>query len=322
MKTEEKANANLVAVEEQPTATVAQPILVEKKYQILVNDRKGDYHPLPKKLRDEESRPSYIGSEFIAAGGSAVLRGLNNNQERFYGSTLINKSPKDTNFDEIMTHFWADFRVTVPKDGLKLDASYKITTKVIDGERVEFEEPININDYMRANFAMKNSRVAFYKEEKDNKSLYDFIMLDLSEAQRIKESVFELETLALTAYADLVKEVTEGKDNEKIHFLLDVLQNSRDNFFGLSVKDKLMKLKDIMNASPVEFYKAITDKKLSLKSRFFRLVQTRTIILEGETYFYDDIALGTKNEALAFLEDATKSPIVSKMIARLNEALK
>lgn len=322
METVQKPVEKEVAKQSNVEATIPKPTIVERKYQILVNDRKGDYHPLPKKLRDEESRPSYIGSEFIAAGGSAVLRGLNNNQERFYGSTLINKSPKDTNFDETMTHFWADFRITVPKDGIKLDASFKIVTKVIDGDRVEFEEPINLNDYMKATFAMKNSRVAFYKEEKDNKSLYDFIMLDLSEAQRIKESVFEIETMALTAYAELVKEVTEGKDNEKIHFLLDVLQNSRDNFFGLGVKEKLMKLKDIMNNNPVEFYKAITDKKLSLKSRFFRLVQTRTIILEGETFFYDDIALGTKNEALAFLEDATKSPIVSKMIARLNEALK
>lgn len=296
--------------------------VVKAFYELRVNPKEGAYHPLPKKLRKEEARPSYISSEFIGNGGMSILRGLSLKQERYFSRELINKSPIDAGFDASMTEFWADFRITVPeKTPLKLNASYSVQKVLIDGKEEELEIPVNLFDYIKAHFAMKNSRVAFYGEEKANSSLYDFIMTDLSLATKERETGLKLKNIALEKYLELVK-LSSEKNNNTVHYMLDVLQDPRENYFSMEVSDKLAKLNEIALENPSAFIAAYDDKNLVSKARLFRLTQTRIVSLEGSEYFFEDIALGDKEQAIAFLSDQTKSAIVQKMLAKMQELLK
>lgn len=303
--------------------------IIEQKYVLSANRREGAYHPLPAAQGKQMSLREYkgrIGSEFISNGGqatSSVLRGLSTDQEWYYAHKLINKNPKDPGYDEAMTIYWAEFFIDVPEQGLKFDASYRIdTVKLVDGRDVEIQIPTLLDQYIKANYAKKYSRVAFTEEEKANSYLYDFLLTDLSIAKRQTEEKFRLENRADLKYGELVKAYSEGKINEKVDYLLDVLKDENEHFYSSSSEEKMMRLKSIKTNKPEEFIAAYDDVSLAVKSLVFRLIQTRVLTKEGETYFNGDISIGGNKELIAYLQDQTKSGEVAKLKAKLQQILK
>jgi hypothetical protein len=220
-----------------------------------------------------------------------------------------------------MLFYWADFRVDVPEKGVALDASYYLKDVVIDGVSQTIECPVDLFAYMKAKFVMQSSRTAFTEEQIANKDLYDFILEDLSVAQKTKEDTFKLSTKAGKYYFELMGACSE-KDHAKIDWLLDILKEPNELFYKSSYIDKCMRLNDLQSSKPTQFVKAFENEHLETDSLLYRLEQLGIITKQGETYFYGDVALGEGKEARVFLQDTTKSAFVVKMKASLQEALK
>lgn len=295
--------------------------LVVQKYIIKVNPRKDGYHPLPKKERKDTGK---ITSQYLTIHGQptqAIIRGLNNLQERNFSYMLINKTPKDQNFDEVMTYYWADYVIDIPEKGLSLDASYTKKTVIIEGREEEIEDPLYLDQYIKARFAKQSSRVAFTEEQKQNRDLYDFVIEDLSVEQKNKEDMFKLTIKSDSAINNLFVESTE-ESHEKVNWLLELLKEPNELFYSASYTDKCIKLKEIQKENPSKFLEVFNDSKLEQKALLFTLVQTGVISKEGNAYMYQDTLLGsTETEALLFLSDQTKSSFVVKLKSSLKEIL-
>jgi hypothetical protein len=303
------------------TATaVKEPTIVSQKYVLTINQREGNYQPLPKKERKDTGK---IGSQFVSKNGMAtqtIIRGLSTDQERYFASKLINKNTRDQGYDEVMTAFWADFVVFV--DGkLTLDASYVEKEVLLDGEKVVIEVPLVLEDYIKAKFCIQSSRVAFYEHEKVNKDLFDFIMEDLSIAEKTKHDAFKFKMEATSALTELFKESSE-QSHAKIDWVLEVLREPSELFYGLKYVDKCIKLTEKQEQSPVNFVKALKDKNLEQRALLYKLTQTGIISKEGEALLFGDTLIGsTETEAIIYLADATKSAFVTKMQAQLKQLL-
>lgn len=316
-----ETSAPVLEVKDQQVKEEPKIVLVEQKFKIIVNTRKGEYNPLPKQLQVHKGR---VGSQFQVVGGQAtqaILRPLTNLQERYFATQLINKSPNDNGYNEQMTTYWAEYSIDIPEKGLELDASYKLEKLKIDGEMIEIENPIYLDQYIKANFLKGSSRVAFHQDEKDNSALFDFIMDDLSIVKKNQVDAFKLEIKADEKYVDLVKSYNSGKPNEKIDYLLDVLKDDNEHFYSADIETKLMRLKKLAKDKSLEFVKAYDNPNLEYEALVFRLVQTRLITKEGQLYFNGEISLGGYKEAIEYMKDQTKSGEVAKLKARLKETL-
>jgi hypothetical protein len=314
METAEIKKSEKVAIE----TTERTPKVIKQKYVLKLINKDNSYHPLPKKERKNEGK---IGSQFLTYNGQvsrAIIRGLDTNQERYFASRLINKTPKDFGYDEAMTQYWADFTIFVDRE-LQLDASYTIEKVKLDGTEVEIKVPVNLEDYIKVMFAKQNSRVAFTELEKQNKDLYDFVLEDLSIAEKTKEENFKLKTRATSALADLFKSSSE-QSCEKIDWLLEVLKEPNELFYSVKYIDKCIALTEKAEANPGAFLNALEDKNLENRALLYRLIQTGIVIKEGESYFFGDTLVGsTEKECIVFLSDPTKSMFVVKMKAQLKE---
>jgi hypothetical protein len=304
------------------SAAVAAPKVIEQKYHLFGNERKGGYHPLPAKLRAEATTAGQISSQFVNSTG-AISRGLDTNQERYYASKLINKNPKDIGYDEAMTMYWADFTINIPKvGGIKLDASYSMQDVKVDNEIVSMAVPVNLHDYIKANFAKQSSRVAFTEDDKASSDLFDFIMTDLSIEKRIEDSTFKLKLEADTNYVELIGKCSEA-DHSKIDWMLDLLKEPNELFYNATYIDKCKRLNAIKDSKPASFVSIYADKKLEIKSLLFRLKQSAIVTVEGKAIFFGDEVLGaTDEEALLYLADQTRGGMVNKMKAQLSEITK
>jgi hypothetical protein len=304
------------------TATAVKPTLVEQKYHLTGNERKGGYHPLPEKLRKEATTAGQISSQFVNSTG-AIMRGLSTDQERYFAPKLINKNIKDPNFDEVMTSYWADYTISVPKvGGLKLDASYTVQEVKLDGELVKMEVPVNLHDYIKATFAKQSSRVAFLEEEKSNKDLYDFIMNDLSIEKRVERETFKLKLEANKNYIELIGNSSE-KEHSKVDWMLDLMKEPNELFYNAEYTDKCTRLDELKDSKPEDFVRIYKDANLESKALLFRLKQSVIVTVEGKAIFFGDELLGaTDEEALLYLKDQSKSGMVNKMRSQLNEVIK
>jgi hypothetical protein len=304
------------------TATAKKPVVIEQKYHLVGNERKGGYHPLPTKLRAETTSAGQIGSQFVNNTG-AIARGLSTDQERYFASKLINKNPKDQGFDEAMTMYWADFTVSVPKTGgVKLNANYTVQEVKLDGETVEIQIPENLHEYIKANFVKQSSRVAFTTEQKASLDLYDFILNDLSIEKREEDTMFKLKLEANKNYIDLISKSTE-KDHAKVDWVLDLLKEPTELFYNSDYIDKCKRLDELKETKPATFVKVYNDNNLESKSLLFRLKQSAVVTVEGKAIFFGDEVIGsTDEEAILYLKDQTKSGMVNKMKAQLNEIVK
>lgn len=314
-------------METQAATKTTTSKLVERKFRLSLNKHEGEFHILPPKERKYEK---ILGCSFLAMGGvptRAVTKGLDTVQERYFAPQLITKSPQDDGYAEDMHRFWLDFTVKVDDNPLDLDASYTEEEVMLDGKLTSIKLPTNLNHYIIAEVALSNtSLVAFTKEQKLNKSMFDFILDDLSVVQKKEEDLFKLVNQAMEAYIELVKKSTNDKVDNKVDFLLDAMKEENPEqavvLYGLSPTDKLKALKRFSEKQPDIFLNKVNSPNLEYESLLYNLTQSLVLDKEGELYFNGDLNLGNKKQALEYLKDQTKTAEVTKLKQRLNEKLK
>ena len=209
-----------------------------------------------------------------------------------YLSKIIGISPNSEEWNEKTQEFWADFKVAVPTDKpLQLEIGF---TK--DGNKVV---PINLNDYMKYNFAKLSSKVAWRKDQVINKATYDFYMEDLREIKQRDISEYETRKKADRAFLKLVNS-DDVNEKAKIDYLLNLLGTQ---FIGkMTDADKEMALEKIKDDDNKAFLEAISDINLEAKSLLAEAVKYGIIVVTGNSYWYDNLLLGDNyEETLGYL---------------------
>lgn len=326
METNKQGTAKeAVAVAPTTTKTTAaaavESSLVSQKYLLKINTDKSIAYKIPKAIAREDAR---VSSEFKVVNGSptrAIIKGLSTLQERYFCADLINKTPKDPGFEQDLIMFWAEFTVDVPKQ-VTLDASYEVREVIIDNRTESIEIPVNLYDYMKANFAKQSTRVAFTAEQKLNSDLYDFTLEDLSVVERNKKDRFKAGMAATSAKVALFNSVSTS-DHAKIDWLLDVMKKPNELFYKASFEDKCIRLDELIIEKPEVFMAYVNSESLEAEALLYRLIQLNVVTKEGQAIFFGDTLMGsTQKEALAFLQDQTKTGFVSKMKAQIADILK
>jgi hypothetical protein len=266
--------------EKSPTVYKYFGVDVELGSHIVVLNQVEKFNLLPKEPQAQYLRDSIvrnIGSEW-RKGTRDVIRGLTPQEEEMYLSKIIGISPNSEEWNEKTQEFWADFKVAVPTDKpLQLEIGF---TK--DGNKVV---PINLNDYMKYNFAKLSSKVAWRKDQVINKATYDFYMEDLREIKQRDISEYETRNV---------------NEKAKIDYLLNLLGTQ---FIGkMTDADKEMALEKIKDDDNKAFLEAISDINLEAKSLLAEAVKYGIIVVTGNSYWYDNLLLGDNyEETLGYL---------------------
>lgn len=321
-KTSNMANEKAVVETTNPTAKAQKaPEVISQKYLLRINNARSIAYKIPKGIARDEAR---VSSEFKVVNGTptrAIIKGLTPDQERYFCADLINKTPKDPGFEQDLITFWADFSVDVPKQ-VTLDASYTVKEVELDGKKVTMEIPVNLYEYINANFCKESTRVAFTEEQKLNSDLYELILEDLSVVERNKKARFKDAMAATTAKVKLFSQVSE-QDHAKVDWLLDVMKNPNELFYKASFDDKCIRLDELIAEKPDVFLSYVDNPNLESEALLYRLIQLNVVTKEGQAIFFGDMLLGnTQKEAYAFLQDQTKSGFVAKMKAQINDILR
>lgn len=303
----------------EPTKNELEKI-IPQKYKVIYNSKEHLYHSLPKTLRENST---YIGSSFQTNNGRIIAnptRGLDQYQERYFATALINKTPMDEGFTDSMLKFWADKRIFVSEQEMFLDASYVVRKVKIGNEDVEIEIPVNLQEYIDAKFLLNNARVAFSEERKMNSDLYDVLMFDISIEEKKKISQFEIQNNADIAYVKLMDTITQDK-SDKVDWIVDLIKEPQENFTFEKINKKLAKIKEYSVKYPSNFVEICNDPNLEMKAFLNACIQTGVIQKSGEVFFYQEENLGkSQKEVVEFIKDQTKSGFVLKMKAEVAAA--
>lgn len=268
---------------------------------------------LPKELEPDVVKR--IGSEF-KRGTTDCIRGLSTLQERVLLPDLIGIGPESVEFNRKVKDYWADFSVTPTIEGLRLNiATEKTTMKNREGENVEIDSPINLRDYMTFNFAKQSSSVAKTKAEIES-GIYPFILIDLSEEERLKKAKFGAKKAALVNFAKLTSEKTP---EERLDWVIRSLKGIDEHFnFSLPREDKEMWLDSKKDENPLKFNGVVEDKDLETKALLYLAIEKREITVEGNYYFLGEENIGTEKAVVDYLKSAVNSQKVLALKARLD----
>lgn len=284
-----------------------------EKFVILKLNDKLKSPVLPKELEREVTR--HIGSEF-RAGTRDCIRGLNTLQERVFLPDLIGVGPDSIDFNKKVRDFWADFTIEPTVEGVKLNiATEKKTVKNREGESVEVDTPVVLEDYMVYQFAKQSSKVAKTRDDIESET-FMFVLLDLAEEQRLKRVAFDSKKSAMVNFARLTSEKTP---ESKLDWVIRTLKGIDEYFdFSITRAEKEMYLESKLAENPVLFNQKYEDPDLETKALLFEAIEMRQITIEGNYYFLQDENLGTEKSAIDYLTAPANSAKVLALKARLN----
>ena len=263
--------------------------------------RRNDYSQiLPKELRSEVKKK--IASHWVG-GTKDLLRGLTQDEEKEYLPEVVGISTKSEHWDAKIRQFWADFEISVPEEGLKID----ITKDVKTGKYK------NVNDMIIYKFCLNHFEVAVRPEELAEKDAFPFHIVNEEVEQKKDFEVYELRKKANAEFHNLVN----GEDRSKIeHVFYLIRENSELMPSGSEALE--MRLEQLKDKFPNKFSAIISDENLKYKAFIFKALENRIIIKSGNTYYDGDAPLGELNDAILWL----KNPINSSSFLALKERLK
>lgn len=256
-----------------------------------------------------------IGSEF-KKGTRDCIRGLNLEQERVLLPNHLGVNADSHDFGKKAKDFWADFSITPTEDGLRLNVATELKDyKTVTGETTKIEFPVNELDYMIYHFARQSSKVAKTREELEDPSEFDFILINLHEQEKLEEDKYIASKNATIEFSKLVTAGDEGVINAVIRVLKDLAEPFD---FSDSLTKKEMYLKELMIRDEFKFTKVVTDSLLKTKALLREALEASEITLEGSHFFLGEENIGTAKSALSYLDNPTNSAKVAALKARLD----
>jgi len=265
-----------------------------KEIQIRRKEKPHSYLP----IRVVAEARKKIGSIFVSR---SPLRGLTREQERKYLPQVIGTSAEHPDFEKEVRKFWADFNIDVPSDGVVLD----VTTN-------EAGEPLNLDDWIKYQWALKHRFVAASQEELRQDPLKAFYIYDPEREVRKQHSSLQDKK---AAFREFVK-VTD--DPDAVKRLLRVL--SQTNPDRMSQEQCENMLAQLLEENPKRFIQVATDKDLELRDLLYQLVEGDVVRQIGQSFLYLDTTIGeTQEEAIQYLKNKRNSASFNEMRTKLKE---
>lgn len=284
-----------------------QLVRVEKAFSILP---KGE---AAKSIREEVTLK--LGSEW-KRGTRDIVRGLSREEEALYLPQLIAlNGPTSEKWEEKALEFWANYSITIPNndDGITLEAGFKK-----EGDKIE---PINLGDYITFNW-VSNLRKQVIGEFDDN-ILPEHVarIVDKARKQGESERIFELRKDIDREYLILVRS-DDPTVRAKIDWILETKGGPEGEgmiITGMSPIQREMELEKVKNKDLVKFKEYVDDPHLELKALIRKAItySISSLKLEGNTYFYGNIALGGLSDTIGWFSDPNnvrERQVISEMI--------
>ena len=272
--------------------------------------------PLQGPFRDEVVKRA--GSEW-KRGTRDVIRALSSDEEVKYLPSILGISPNHQDWNTKVLEFWNNFTLEVRADKpLEIEAGMR---KDHDGNIV----PIDIEGYMKYNWAKVHSQVAFTEEDLKSKSMFTFYVEDLS---KIKDEQVALHNLKKKADLEYVKLVgVDTKENKiKIDQIVRVISGRKEEFISttnLDQEEKEMYIDRFKNDRPSEFIEIVNDSTISKQAIIYMALNVGLMTIEGSSYFMEDQRIGQNMlETIAWFSDKANSEAVAKFVERLKELSK
>jgi len=287
---------------------------------VKLNDKRKYPPTMTKELLPEAVEK--VGSEF-KPGTRDCIRGLNPIQERKLLPVMLGLQPTDGEFPLRARDFWADFSFKPTAEGVKLNVATVKNIEIVEGKEVEYESPVNVEDYIAYQMCLQSSRVAKSVEDAEAGDL-PFIMIDLSEAKRIEEEAFALEEQVAIAYARLVKEPRNDDEAKAAEIKLDqlilMLKPLTEHFdFSSSMSAKKMFIFKVKETDKRGFLELVNNPNLETVALLRRSLEMGQITLEGENYFLGNVNLGPNKSAISWLSNPENSASVLQLKSRLEK---
>lgn len=246
-----------------------------------------------------------FGPTYVRNGGGAIHKGLSAEEEKKLLSAHLgidaNADPKE--FKEEVKKFWADFRVPVDFNGIKLDIS-------VD----ESGMPRNIKHYITYKLAMVSGEVAKSELASKSNEIYNFFIYDPDE--ELLNDKLRVDALKLAN----MKFVKISESPERIEWVLRMLGETPDL---LSANAQETKLYDLMSKDPKRFLAVADDENLSLKAEIEEFVYYGIITKIGQTFVDIDEPIGNSIEDMVvFFKNTKNSKKYTQFKALLKEKRK
>ena len=262
-----------------------------------------------------------IGSEWVLKDGKTtqeIIRGLTEEEEYFLMSrTLVNCKNTDDNFTKACYDYWADYQIKFPDNTQKLVLNIGYTTKEGEykGQKVKYNVPDNLSEYIMYNFAKRSSVVAHTKDDKERSFKFNYILSEPEEVKKEKTFSLSIKQAADKHYLELTNGAKVDKYNPSIDYVFQVLkENSYVEVDDL--QDKLNWLYEFKDKNPVKFSATVGMKDLAETAEIYKLVEQGILSKVDNYYGFGDIAFGGLESTIAYFKNQNNTVVVNEIRAK------
>jgi len=252
-----------------------------------------------------------IGGAFKSSTSMKVLTGLEVWEEKILLPGILSLDASDRFYNNIATK--------VPHNGLTLEIGMEksngkgISLGKNNNDELIYQEPLNIDDYLKYRHAIAHPHVAPTEADKH----------DITKS-------FYIEDLAINKKK--AQEETDLKDDASLKYL-EVKKTPNDvamhlNLLGVDYRhiekdDRNTRLKEVVDKRPQDFIDNYNDEYAKDKFYIQRLVTAEIIIREGNRYLYEGNELGaTEMDFVLYIRDTNNTETVGIIKAKLKELAK
>ena len=224
-------------------------------------------------------------------------------EEKKYLAPLLEAEPGDREWAKEVRKFWAELRIPVGFAGVE----FEIGTD-------EEGNPINLDHFVKYNFAKQHPQVAKSKDEMMSKTNFKYYLLDPKKEVKAKNNLVQI---AKKASLEFLKST---EDENRMRNLLRIL-NTKVNVDGLEKDDVENLLYDLQNKNPKRFLSVAGDATLDLRAEISEFVQYSVLQKIGNAVINLDETLGENmDEAVIYLKNPKRSTMLTQLRIRLKEA--
>jgi len=263
--------------------------------KIFIRRKDLDSH-LPKAVRAEAT--TKLSSVYV---NRQPLHGFSADENKKYLNGILDVAPDHPDWPRYVKQFYADLTIPVGFTGVELEVG-------LDGNN----NPLNIMDYIKYNFALKHPHVALTKEEMDANFNKRFYIQDLTREDKVKNNEIKLKKDADKEFIKLSSSLPNMK-----RVLRLMSESNPERMTDEQVENSLYELK---NKNPKKFLRIATDKHLELKAEIDEMITAGVLRKIGNQVIFIDEVLGeTVDDTVIYLKDKKNSGKLTVLRAKLKE---
>ena len=258
---------------------------------------------LPPELKDEKI--CNLGGYNDSNGNPS--RPFTYEEEDKWMPEIVGLKVTDPGFRSAVTHWYKNLTIKIKPEGVNLEIGLDSAGN-----------PVNIEDYLKYQFAKQHPWTAKTKEELGADHL-QFYFEDPESENIAKGAKLEVTSKAYVEFAKL------DEDEDKMDWVLRTVISkftdlgSLSELTKLSIDKKKLKIAEVIQKDPSYFLEVMNDKDLIYKAEIASMVEAGVLMKEGNKYLNGTENLGSLEGTIAFLKDGNNSQDYAILKARLDQ---